>query len=184
MKAILIVAIALLALSGCASHSSYVAPYYDQSSNAVIAEGFPVGEIYVSKDFDISGYPSGDTFTGFSFFGKSAESLEVLYMTRAGDYDESEFLKGGYEKGRIKNADIYHRFYRGLYSDLAPNHEAATSDAPTCGVGTSILVADNESKRFMVVAYVEGWDCERMDDFGNYHKYNLKIAALKASGLI
>jgi len=46
------------------------------------------------------------------------------------------------------------------------------------------LVANDESQRFMVVAYVEGWDCERMDDLGNCHQYNLKISALKASGLL
>ena len=45
-------------------------------------------------------------------------------------------------------------------------------------------MANDESQRFMVVAYVEGWDCERMDDLGNCHQYNLKISALKASGLL
>jgi len=54
-------------------------------------------------------------------------------MTRSGSYDEMEFLRGGYAKGRIKDSDIYHRFHRGLYSDLAPNRAAPPSGSPTCG---------------------------------------------------
>jgi len=174
MKKLLFLAAVLLGLAGCVSSPKPPSmPLYDRSAHVILADDHAIKRLYVPEGFSLVERENLPLVMVFHFLGQDKNILELGYIKnkpitvdvlKAGDY-EAEQLKGG---------KVYHKFDRGLYSDLALS---VPDGAQACAAAVIFVVKGAKMDASFGGAYLKDWSCDSIDDFGEYQQNRLKNEA-------
>jgi len=174
MKKLLFLAIVLLSLTGCVTPQKPPSmPLYDRSAHVILADDHVIKRLYVPEGFSLVDRENLPAVMVFHFLGQDKNILSLGYSKNKPitvDFLETD----GYEAEQLKGGKVYHKFFRGLYSDLVLS---VPDGAEACAKGVLLMMRGTKPDASFAGSYMKSWSCDSIDDFGEYQQNKLKNEA-------